>query len=182
MDLSRQRNRWRKRRVGVQPREVVFRDVYFDRQARPVAGKLLFCFRPAGASTESRGHLAGVWDGKQLCLYVDGILQESRLGIENCSSLSDVPFYLGADPANPALGYLAEGLFHGRFRAVRSSHSVEYATDFAKPERFEKTPQTPALFDFTIDTGRYAIDRSGHGRHGIIVGAKFVPAALEKAK
>lgn len=127
-------------------------------------------------------HLAGVWDGKQLCLYVDGILQESRLGIENCSSLSDVPFYLGADPANPALGYLAEGLFHGRFRAVRSSHSVEYATDFAKPERFEKTPQTPALFDFTIDTGRYAIDRSGHGRHGIIVGAKFVPAALEKAK
>jgi hypothetical protein len=35
----------------------------------------------------------------------------------------------------------------------------------------QKTPGTIGLYDFTIDTGRYAIDRSGHGNHGIIVGA-----------
>lgn len=122
------------------------------------------------------GHLAGVWDGKQLRLYVDGVLQESRHGIEHCSSLSDAPFFLGADPANPEFGYLAEGLFHGRLRAVRISHGVEYTAEFAKPDRFENTPQTLAHYDFTVDTGHYAIDRSGHGRHGIIVGAKFVPA------
>jgi hypothetical protein len=31
----------------------------------------------------------------------------------------------------------------------------------------------------TIDMGRYAIDRSGHGNHGIIVGAKYARTAAD---
>jgi hypothetical protein len=121
-------------------------------------------------------HLAGVWDGKVLRFYVDGKLQETRQGVEVCSSLSEGPFMLGADPADLDFDEVAEGLFHGVIRAARISRAAEYAKSFPKPHRLEKTPQAVGLYDFTIDTGRYAIDRSGHNHHGIIVGARFVPA------
>jgi serine/threonine protein kinase len=127
-------------------------------------------------------HIAGVWDGKELRLYVNGTLQGRTSGVTACKGLSGFPFFLGSDPGKMRDDQIAQGFFHGAMRAARISHGVEYTESFAPPERLPATPKTLALFDFTIDTGRYAIDRSGHGRHGIIVGAKFVPAAVEKAK
>jgi tetratricopeptide (TPR) repeat protein len=128
------------------------------------------------ASLRRWQHLAGVWDGAELRLYIDGQAVAVRPGVNDCSVLSSYPFFIGADPCDPYFGYVAEGLFKGRIRAVRISRGVEYAQPFAPLERLAATPTTAALFDFTIDTGRYALDRSGHGRHAIIVGARFVPA------
>lgn len=119
-------------------------------------------------------HLAGVWDGAELRIYVDGELQGTKTGVETCTVLSEGPFLIGADPADWNLSDVAQGYFHGVIRSVRISHGVEYAEPFKAPERLRVTPETLALYDFTVDTGRYAVDRSGHGRHGIIVGAKFV--------
>jgi serine/threonine protein kinase len=120
-------------------------------------------------------HVAGVWDGKELRLYVDGQLQDTRRGVTYCTQLSNAPMFLGADPANLAfVEQVAEGFFHGRLRGARISHAVEYTDSFSPPERLETTPGTIGLYDFTIDTGRYAIDRSGHENHGIIMGAKYV--------
>jgi tetratricopeptide (TPR) repeat protein len=122
-------------------------------------------------------HVAGVWDGKELRLYFDGQLQDTRRGVAFCTQLSNSPMFLGADPANLAfVEQVAEGFFHGRLRGARISRAAEYTDSFAPPERLEKTPGTIGLYDFTIDTGRYAIDRSGHGNHGIIVGAKYARA------
>jgi serine/threonine protein kinase/tetratricopeptide (TPR) repeat protein len=119
-------------------------------------------------------HVAGVWDGKDLRLYFDGQLQDTRRGVTYCTQLSNAPMFLGADPANLAfVEQVAEGFFHGRLRCARISHSAEYTDSFSPPERLDKTPGTIGLYDFTIDTDRYAIDRSGHGNHGIIIGAKF---------
>jgi hypothetical protein len=118
-------------------------------------------------------HVAGVWDGKELRLYVDGQLHDTRAGIDYCSALSLAPMFLGADPDNLAFIDVAQGYLHGRLRAARISRGVEYTNSFTRPDRLEKTPETIGLYDFTIDTGRYAIDHSGHGNHGIIVGAKF---------
>jgi hypothetical protein len=59
---------------------------------------------------------------------------------------------------------------------------IEYTDSFSPPERLQKTPDTIGLYDFTIDTGRFAIDRSGHGNHGIIRGAKYVNSADEPSK
>jgi predicted negative regulator of RcsB-dependent stress response len=119
-------------------------------------------------------HVAGVWDGKELRLYIDGQLQDTRRGVSYCTQLSNSPMFLGADPANLAfVEQVAEGFFRGRLRCARISHAAEYTDSFSPPERLEKTPGTIGLYDFTIDTGRYAIDRSGHGNHGIIIGAKF---------
>jgi hypothetical protein len=122
-------------------------------------------------------HVAGVWDGKELRLYVDGQLQDTRHGVDYCTQLSLTPMFLGADPANPSYSRrVAEGFLHGRLRGARVSRAVEYTDSFSPQERLEKTPGTIGLYDFTIDTGRYAIDRSGHGNHGIIVGAKYARA------
>jgi hypothetical protein len=68
---------------------------------------------------------------------------------------------------------------HGRLRAARISKGAEYTDSFPRPERLEKTPGTIGLYDFTIDTGRYAIDRSGHGNHGIIIGANYAKSEEE---
>jgi hypothetical protein len=119
-------------------------------------------------------HVAGVWDGKELRLYLDGELHDTRGGVHYCSTIAFSPLFLGADPSNLAYGAeVAEGYLHGRLRDARISQAVEYTDSFAPPERLEKTPGTIGLYDFTIDTGHYAIDRSGHGNHGIIMGAKY---------
>jgi hypothetical protein len=125
-------------------------------------------------------HVAGVWDGKELRLYVDGQLQDARRGVTYCTQLSNSPMFLGADPANLSfVEQVAEGFFHGRLRGARISHAAEYTDSFSPPKRLEKTPGTIGLYDFTIDTGRFAIDRSGHGNHGIIRGAKYVKAGSD---
>jgi hypothetical protein len=121
-------------------------------------------------------HVAGIWDGRELRIYVNGQLHHSRPGVEYCTRLSHWPFFLGADPSSYWRNEVAEGCFGGRLRAARISRSTEYTESFAAPQRLEKTPGTIGLYDFTIHTGRYAIDRSGHGNHGIIIGAKFVNA------
>ncbi len=118
-------------------------------------------------------HVAGVWDGKELRLYLNGQLQGTCAGIDYCPVLSTAPMFLGADPDNVEFVAVAQGFLHGRLRAARISHGVEYTDSFSPPERLEKTSETIGLYDFTIDTGRYAMDRSGHGNHGIIIGAKY---------
>jgi tetratricopeptide (TPR) repeat protein len=121
-------------------------------------------------------HVAGVWDGKELRIYLNGQLQDTRSGVDYCSVLSMAPMFLGADPESMAFGDVAQGYLQGRLRVARISRSAEYTDSFPRPERLDKTPGTIALYDFTIDTGRYAMDRSGHGNHGIIIGAKYAKA------
>ncbi len=124
-------------------------------------------------------HVAGVWDGKELRLYLDGQLQETRTGVDYCTQLSLTPMLLGADPESLFYNEIAQGYLHGRLRAARISRAVEYTDSFSPPERLEKTPGTIGLYDFTIDYGRYAIDRSGHGNHGIIIGAKYANDGIQ---
>jgi serine/threonine protein kinase/tetratricopeptide (TPR) repeat protein len=119
-------------------------------------------------------HVAGVWDGKELRLYLNGQLQDTRSGVDYCSVLSMAPMFLGADPDSMAYGDVAQGYLQGRLRVARISRGAEYTDSFPRPERLDKTPGTIGLYDFTIDTGRYAFDRSGHGNHGIVIGAKYV--------
>ena len=121
-------------------------------------------------------HVAAVWDGKELRIYVDGRLQTMCAPARHCTRLSGHPFFLGTGPMGWSSNEVCGGFMRGRLRAARFSRGVEYTDSFTSPARLDKTPDTIALYDFTIDTGRYAIDRSGHGNHGIIVGAKFVKA------
>jgi tetratricopeptide (TPR) repeat protein len=44
-------------------------------------------------------HVAGVWDGKELRLYLDGELHGTRAGVDYCSQIVFSPLFLGADPS-----------------------------------------------------------------------------------
>ncbi len=113
-------------------------------------------------------HVAGVWDGKELTLYINGQLQESKAEIDRCASLSEGPFMIGADPTDYFLDSIAEGHFRGTIRCVRISRAAEYNRSFPSPAQLENSPKTVALFDFTVDQGLYAWDRSGHRHHAVI--------------
>ncbi len=119
-------------------------------------------------------HVAGVWDGHELRLYIDGQLQQTVPGVDRCARLSESPLLIGADPQDIFVLRVAHGFLHGRIRCARVSRAAEYTESFPKPEQLKSTPGTMGLYDFTIDTGQYAIDQSRHGNHGIIVGARFV--------
>jgi Concanavalin A-like lectin/glucanases superfamily len=134
---------------------------------------------PTDVALHQWQHVAGVWDGKELRIYLNGQLQDTRSGVDYCSALSMAPIFLGADPDNLDFGDVAQGYLQGRLRVARISRSAEYTDSFPRPEQLEKTPGTIGLYDFTRDTGRYAIDRSGHGNHGIIIGAKYAKTENE---
>ncbi|MDX1961813.1 MAG: protein kinase [Pirellulales bacterium] len=118
-------------------------------------------------------HVAGVWDGKELRLYLNGKLQEVRKDVNRCTRLSGLCMMVGADPDSYFGVNLAHGYFQGTMRAVRISRGVEYTDSFTSPENLQKTPQTAALFDFTVDSGDFAFDQSGNGNHGIVIGARY---------
>ncbi|MFO0911614.1 MAG: protein kinase [Pirellulales bacterium] len=118
-------------------------------------------------------HLAGVWDGHELRLYVDGELVAKHDDVDWCTSLAITPVFIGADPTPFDFPVIAHGFLQGNIRSVRISRGAEYTDSFAKIERLENTKDTIGLYDFTEDTGEFAIDQSGHGNHGIIVGAQF---------
>ena len=89
-------------------------------------------------------HVAGVWDGKELRLYLNGQLQDTRTGVDYCSSLSLSPMFLGADPDNLAFNDVAQGYLHGRLRAARISRGIEYTDSFSRPNDSKKRPARSA--------------------------------------
>ena len=63
-------------------------------------------------------HVAGVWDGKELRIYINGRLQETRSKADYCTRLSELPFFLGADPNGWTYSGVASGELCGRLRAA----------------------------------------------------------------
>ena len=107
-------------------------------------------------------HLAGVWDGRELRLYVNGRLQASRPKVESCTRLSGFPFFIGADPS---VYRVAQGFFNGRIFSVRISRAAVYNRPFSPPQRLTKKAGTIALYEFRESTKAFVPDLSGHRHH-----------------
>ena len=121
-----------------------------------------------------RQHIAGVWDGHEASLFVDGVLQERKPAPANQVqlALTAMPFYIGADPAG---GYDVRELFNGTIESIRFSRAILYGADFTPPSELTDVEGTVALFDLRYDEGDYAFDRSGNGNHAILVNTEVVP-------
>lgn len=109
---------------------------------------------PQIASAGKIVHIAGVYDGKTLRLYMDGEKVSER-------KVTEVP---SDDPGN----WLGLTLI-GELDELRFSSIARYDQDFTPQRRFEPDAETIALYHCDEGQGIRLVDSSGNGHHGLIV-------------
>ncbi|GJM17989.1 MAG: beta-galactosidase [Phycisphaeraceae bacterium] len=110
--------------------------------------------------TDAWHHIAGVYDGAELRLYLDGerLATTPATGQRRTNTL---PMLIGADVSNAGDGM---SHFNGMIDAVRISRSALYAGDrFTPARRLAPDPDTAALYNMDGRLGRTLIDGSGAG-------------------
>jgi len=119
-----------------------------------------------------RTHLAGVFDGKRVRLFVDGQIVPTEAEMESPPKTSLLPLAIGANPeeSDP---FKADYFFRGVIDEVRVSFCARYDKRFTPQERLEPDEHTLALYHFDEGSGNVLQDSSGNGHHGEIVGAKW---------
>ncbi len=98
-------------------------------------------------------HVAGVYDGKQVRLYINGKLQESADGSGERTT-NDHPLFVGADPdgfGNPTRE------FAGQIDEVRVSTSARYTDDFEPSQRFESDKESLLLLHMDQAVGPFLL-------------------------
>ncbi|MEZ5940777.1 MAG: SUMF1/EgtB/PvdO family nonheme iron enzyme [Planctomycetaceae bacterium] len=121
-------------------------------------------------------HIAMVWDGQAMQLFVDGVPQ--RLGRAEVppldpTSMSDLdqsPFSLCG--MRTPRGF--SNTFAGTIREVRISTTARYTDNFVPQQRLTTDADTIGLYHCDDGSGESLIDSSGHNRHGTIIGAKWL--------
>ncbi|MEZ6056569.1 MAG: family 16 glycoside hydrolase [Planctomycetaceae bacterium] len=141
-----------------------------------------FNTQTAGAASHRPTHLAGVWDGKAMQLYVDG--QPAARGISGNYQPK------GIYGEQTLLGAVLQGReeatnhinpFRGEIFSLRVSTVNRYQEAFRPPTRLAPDADTIALYDFSQGSGDVLKDISGNGNVGKIVGAKWVSAGSSGA-
>lgn len=125
--------------------------------------------RAAGGSpeTDRPSHIAGVFDGSQIFLFVNG-RRFDGYRIESQPAPGSRRSVIGGTP------------FRGTVQAMRISQVARYGRDVPPPDdtfRFSKDSDTLALYDFSRasrETGTLLNDVSGNGHDGRIDGAEWV--------
>lgn len=112
-------------------------------------------------------HIAGVFDGKNVRLYVDGELIDSQQG-KGKRRTNGLPLIIGGDVDN---GGRSTSGFDGWIDAVRLSKGARYQGEkFSPARRFEKDANTELLLNFDAMFGPLAYDGSGKLAHANRVG------------
>ena len=104
-------------------------------------------------------HVAGVLNGRQVTLFVDGTLSSTRT-LPGDFRPADVPLLLGA--TQDAAGKEVPS-FAGAIKELRISNSVKYTQDFTVPERLELEEDTILFLPFEEGKGIRSTDASGKG-------------------
>ncbi len=104
-------------------------------------------------------HVAGVYDGQQVVLYVDGEQVAANMG-SGVRTENQLPLMIAADPDGKGQ---ATRPFVGMVDEVRLSLGARYSTDFQPRERFEPDADTVLLFHLDQTIGPYWIDHSPRG-------------------
>ena len=145
-----------------------------------------FSVRSGGTYTKARAnsaaialawtHLAGVIDGPEVRLYVNGIQQRQVAQMPAGHDASTQVLLIGA---NPDKDNKPTKFFDGLLDEVRISKIVRYTGNFRPQRRFPPADAvTELLLRFDDGVGSIARDSTPHKRDGKIVGAKWVPAEV----
>lgn len=113
-------------------------------------------------------HLAGVFDGQHVMLFVDGkqVADQPGSGARRTNELS---LFIGADPDK---SNSPTRPFSGLIDEMRLSKKAEYSADFIPARRLERSEGTLLLFRMDRRIGPFAIDHCTRKATGI-----FGPAA-----
>ena len=109
-------------------------------------------------------HVAGVWDGRQMRIYVNGVFNGKSMPLDRLP-MTTKRLELGGPSGN---------WFEGRIREVRISTIARYDQDFTPTARFDPDEHTVVLYHCDEGRGDVLHDCSGHGHHAKIVGATWV--------
>ena len=136
-----------------------------------------FIFRPQWPNGVSSGsttaelntwqHVAGVWDGSEMRIYVGGVLRGSA-SYTAASSMAD-PMRIGAQGGAPNPNPVGE-VFAGNIGPFRISSIARYTADFTPATSFGSDADTLALWLFSEGTGQTSADASGNA-HTVTLGA-----------
>ncbi len=116
-------------------------------------------------------HVAGVYDGRKVRLFVNGKLQQSTEETTLKHVPSQFDFMVGADPDRKGKPHQ---FFKGVIDEVRISKVARYTDDFAPPGKLKSDKNTLALYHLDDGKGKVAKDASGNALHGTVVGAKWL--------
>jgi len=115
-------------------------------------------------------HVAGVFDGKEVRLYLDGKVVARTAGSGRRRS-NRLPFLIGADVDRNGR---PTSHFSGKLDDVRLSKCVRYAEDsFEVPEKHVADADTVLLVDCDRMLGPWAVDRSPAKAHPTRVGEAY---------
>ncbi|EMI42084.1 LamG-like jellyroll fold domain-containing protein [Rhodopirellula sp. SWK7] len=118
-------------------------------------------------------HLAGVYDGSEVRLYVDGEMVSSKPG-SGKRKLNRLPLYIGADPGK---GGEATRPFDGKIDEVKISEGEVYQANFTPQRKFSPTDETIMLLHFDRQLGPFLLDHSSSAIRGTLgVNAELVPS------
>lgn len=99
-------------------------------------------------------HVAGVFDGEKVKLFVDGKLVASNKA-SGTRTINRLPIYIGADPGRSGE---ATRPFIGQVDEVRLSSVARYDSEFEPAERFEPDAATMFLFHLDRNIGPFFFD------------------------
>ena len=127
-----------------------------------IGGGYLIVTADQPAETGAWHHVAGVYDGAEARLYVDGrlVASKAKTGERRTNAL---PMYVGADVTGDGS---ATSLFDGRIDDVRLSSVARYTGDRIDPEqRFEPDNATVLLLNMDGFVGPWLYDESIRAAH-----------------
>ncbi len=101
-------------------------------------------------------HLAGVFDGQQVRLFVNGLPVASLPG-SGSRDVNQLPLYIGADPDGSGS---PTRQFAGQLDEVRLSTRVRYASEFQPLRRFRSDEGTVLLLHLDRAAGPFLLDDS----------------------
>lgn len=123
--------------------------------------------------SEAWTHIAGVFDGKEMRLYVNGKLS-AKVAASGKRTTNVLPLYIGADPDAKSQ---PTQFFTGSVDEVRLSTTARYTEDFTPAKRFQTDDQTLQLFHCDAMMGPFLPSESKGNRYATKSGAvEFVPA------
>ncbi|MCA9069752.1 MAG: hypothetical protein KDA84_12555, partial [Planctomycetaceae bacterium] len=121
-----------------------------------------------------RYHLAGVWNGQSLALFINGELADV-VPFEYELPETEPGLFIGGMPPERLPATQNDRFFAGRIDSVRISGAVRYESSFQPPTRLSNDVHTLALYNFDEGTGDIASDDSRWKNSATIHQANWFP-------